>query len=61
MRGYGMGAAAGDFDNDGCVDLYVTKLGSNQLLRNNCNGTFTDVDGREPYRGSGLERLRSIR
>ena len=43
VRGYGMGAAAGDYDNDGCVDLYVTKLGSNQLLRNNCDGTFTDV------------------
>jgi hypothetical protein len=43
VRGYGMGAATGDFDNDGCVDLYVTKLGSNQLLRNNCDGTFGDV------------------
>jgi hypothetical protein len=43
VRGYGMGAATGDYDNDGCVDLYVTKLGSNQLLRNNCDGTFTDV------------------
>ena len=43
VRGYGMGAAAGDYNNDGCVDLYVTKLGSNQLLRNNCDGTFTDV------------------
>jgi hypothetical protein len=42
-RGYGMGVAAGDFDNDGCVDLYVTKLGSNQLFHNNCDGTFTDV------------------
>lgn len=41
--GYGMGIAAGDFDNDGCVDLYVTNLGPNQLLRNNCDGTFTDV------------------
>src|SRR5262245_61726045 len=41
--GYGMGVAAGDFNNDGCIDLYVTSLGSNQLLRNNCNGTFTDV------------------
>jgi len=40
---YGMGAAAGDFNNDGCVDLYVTALGSNQLFKNNCNGTFTDV------------------
>jgi hypothetical protein len=41
--GYGMGVAAGDFDNDGCVDLYVTNLGPNQLWRNNCDGTFTDV------------------
>jgi hypothetical protein len=43
VRGYGMGAATGDYDNDGCVDLYVTKLGSNQLLRNNCDGTFSDA------------------
>ena len=43
VRGYGMGATTGDYNNDGCVDLYVTKLGSNQLLRNNCDGTFTDA------------------
>ena len=42
-RGYGMGAAAGDFNNDGCVDLYLTSLGPNSLLRNNCDGTFADV------------------
>jgi enediyne biosynthesis protein E4 len=42
-RGYGMGVAAGDFNNDGCVDLYLTSLGPNQLFRNNCNGTFADV------------------
>ena len=43
VRGYGMGAAAGDYNNDGCVDLYVTKLGSNQLMRNECDGTFSDA------------------
>jgi hypothetical protein len=42
-RGSGMGVAAGDFDNDGCIDLFLTYLGPNQLWRNNCDGTFTDV------------------
>jgi hypothetical protein len=42
-HGYGMGVAVGDFDNDGCPDLYVTALGSNPLFRNRCDGTFTDV------------------
>ena len=40
---YGMGAAAADFNNDGCVDLYLTSFGQNHLYRNNCDGTFTDV------------------
>ena len=42
-RGHGMGVAAGDFDNDGRVDLYLTNLGPNRLYRNRGDGTFTDV------------------
>jgi hypothetical protein len=43
-RGYGMGVAVGDVDNDGRPDLYLTKFDApNQLLRNNGNGTFSDV------------------
>jgi enediyne biosynthesis protein E4 len=41
-RGYGMGVATGDIDNDGWIDLYVTGFGRNQMLRNNGDGTFTD-------------------
>ena len=39
---YGMGAAVGDFDNDGWTDLYITALGGNLLLRNDA-GHFVDV------------------
>jgi hypothetical protein len=41
--GYGMGVAAGDYDNDGWVDLYITNLGRNVLYRNQGDGTFVDV------------------
>jgi enediyne biosynthesis protein E4 len=34
LAGYGMGVTAGDFDNDGRIDLYVTALGSNTLWHN---------------------------
>jgi enediyne biosynthesis protein E4 len=41
--GYSMGVAAGDYDNDGNVDLYVAGVNRNQLLHNNGDGTFSDV------------------
>ncbi len=41
--GYGMGAAAGDYDNDGWPDIYVVNVTANQLFRNNHDGTFSDV------------------
>jgi len=42
-RSYGMGVAVGDYDSDGWVDLYITSLGPNLFLRNNGDGTFSDV------------------
>jgi len=41
--GYGMGVAAGDYDGDGWIDLYVTNFGPNLLLRNRGDGSFVDV------------------
>lgn len=42
-NGYGMGVAAGDFNNDGRTDLYITSVGANQLYSNEGGGVFTDV------------------
>ena len=42
-RGYGMGVAAGDYDNDGDTDLYLTNVGENVLLQNVGEGRFSDV------------------
>jgi enediyne biosynthesis protein E4 len=52
-EGYCMGAAAGDYDNDGWADLYVTGYGSNTLYRNNHDGTFTNVTKKTGTGGSG--------
>ncbi len=41
--GYAMGAAVGDYDNDGHSDLFVTNYGRDTLFHSNGNGTFTDV------------------
>jgi enediyne biosynthesis protein E4 len=40
---YGMGVAAGDFDNDGWVDVLITTVGGNRLFRNQGDGRFLDV------------------
>ncbi|MBZ5725304.1 MAG: CRTAC1 family protein [Acidobacteriia bacterium] len=40
---WGFGAVAGDYDNDGWPDLYVSNFGKNRLYHNNRDGTFTDV------------------
>ncbi len=40
---YGMGAAWGDWDNDGDLDLYITAYGENVLYENRGDGTFDDI------------------
>lgn len=63
-----MSAVFGDYDNNGCEDLYVVRSGRSEaltdpgdndlLFRNNCNGTFTDVTAeagiREESHGRGV-------
>lgn len=51
--GYGMGAATGDYDNDGDTDVYLTNLGGNLLLRNDGSGRFADVTRAAGVGGSG--------
>jgi enediyne biosynthesis protein E4 len=41
--GYDTGVAIGDYDNDGCEDIFLAGVHGNTLYHNNCNGTFTDV------------------
>jgi hypothetical protein len=49
---YGMGAAIGDYDNDGWQDIYITCLGANYLFRNLGNGKFADVTAKTGVSGA---------
>ncbi len=40
---FGMGGCAGDFDNDGFPDLFITAVGGNRLFRNVHGTHFEDV------------------
>lgn len=41
--GYSIGAAVGDYDNDGRPDLFVSGVNGNHLYHNDGNGHFSDV------------------
>ena len=53
LSGWGQGTCAGDYDNDGWVDLFVTFWGTNRLFRNRGDGTFA-----ETTKQAGLEATR---
>jgi enediyne biosynthesis protein E4 len=53
-KGWGMGVAVADFDNDGLPDIFVTGYGGNALYRNLGNCTFEDVTDKAGVRGSGF-------
>lgn len=52
FRIYGMGVAFADYDADGDVDVYLTTVGDNKLLRNE-GGRFTDVTAEMRVAGNG--------
>ncbi|HKV62268.1 MAG TPA: CRTAC1 family protein [Candidatus Acidoferrum sp.] len=45
-KGFNIGVAIGDYDNDGDEDIFVAGVGHNTLYHNNGDGTFTDVTER---------------
>lgn len=53
--GWGSGVCAGDVDNDGYLDLYVTYWGTNVLYHNRGDGTFEDVTARSGTAGPAKE------
>ena len=53
-KGWGMGVAVADFDNDGWQDLYVTGYGGNVLYHNLGNCKFEDVTEKAGVRVGGF-------
>ena len=54
IQEYGVGVAAADYDADGWVDLFISKVGENRLLRN-VEGRFEDVTAEAGVAGDAAE------
>ena len=55
FAGWGGGVCAGDIDNDGHLDLFVTYWGPNRLYRNNGDGTFAEIAAKAGVAGPATE------
>jgi hypothetical protein len=53
-KGWGMGVAVADYDNDGLEDIYVTGFGGNVLYHNLGNCKFEDVTEKAGVHGGGF-------
>ena len=53
-KGWGMGVAVADYDNDGLPDIYVTGYGGNALYHNLGNCKFEDVTDKAGVGGGGF-------
>src|SRR5882762_6509607 len=53
-KGWGMGVAVADYDNDGLQDIYVTGFGGNALYHNLGNCKFEDVTDKAGVAGGGF-------
>jgi hypothetical protein len=51
--GYGMGVAAGDYDNDGWVDLFLTAYRGDDVLLRNTGSSFEDVTQKAGIKSDG--------
>lgn len=56
--GWGQGVCAGDYDNDGHDDLFISYWGSNVLYHNNGDGTFSDVSKKARITASAPGQVR---
>jgi hypothetical protein len=52
-KGYDMGAAVGDYDNDGKPDLFVAGVNGSTLYHNLGNGRFEDVTAKAGIKNKG--------